>query len=251
MIAKIREDTLRETASLREALGLTGEGVPRIAVTGAGGKTSTVKRLTAEFQALGATPLVLTTTHMYAEDSPLFLYHPRSVEEIAQSLDEKGCLFVGEKTDRKRMKNVSKEMFEEILALPVPVLMEADGARRLPVKFPGEQEPVIPREAERVLWVCGLDALGHPLEEVCFRPELAAAFLGKAPEAALEPRDVARLALSFQAGRKGVLPHMEYAVILNKADTEQRRRLAMETAAWIEREERVPVIVTAREGESR
>ena len=51
-------------------------------------------------------------------------------------------------------------------------LIEADGARRLPIKAPGPDEPVLPENLDAVLGVVGLDAVGAPLSEThVFRPD--------------------------------------------------------------------------------
>lgn len=51
--------------------------------------------------------------------------------------------------------------------------LEADGAKRLPCKFPAAHEPVLLPQSDIVLAVAGLSALYRPLGEVCFRAELA------------------------------------------------------------------------------
>lgn len=62
------------------------------------------------------------------------------------------------------------------------VLLEADGAKRMPCKAPAAHEPVLLPESDVVLGVAGLYALGRPLREVCFRLEQACALLGAAPK---------------------------------------------------------------------
>ena len=52
------------------------------------------------------------------------------------------------------------ELAEQIL-----VLIEADGARRLPLKVPAEHEPVIPEMTTHVLSVYGLDSIGKRSEK--------------------------------------------------------------------------------------
>ena len=72
------------------------------------------------------------------------------------------------------------------------VLLEADGAKRMPCKVPAAHEPVLLPESDIVLAVAGLSALGRPLREVCFRLEQACALLGAAPETLLTPELLAR-----------------------------------------------------------
>ena len=40
-------------------------------------------------------------------------------------------------------------------------MIEADGAKRLPLKVPGEWEPVIPDFTDLVVGVIGMDAVGR------------------------------------------------------------------------------------------
>lgn len=44
--------------------------------------------------------------------------------------------------------------------------IEADGAKRLPLKAPGEWEPVIPEFVDLVIGVVGMDALGEPIRKI-------------------------------------------------------------------------------------
>lgn len=53
------------------------------------------------------------------------------------------------------------------------VIIEADGARRLPVKFPAAREPVIRPETTHTIVVAGLSALGKKPEEIVHRYALA------------------------------------------------------------------------------
>ena len=53
------------------------------------------------------------------------------------------------------------------------VIIEADGARRLPVKFPAAWEPVIRPETTHIVAVAGLSALEQKPEEIVHRYTLA------------------------------------------------------------------------------
>ena len=43
------------------------------------------------------------------------------------------------------------------------ILVEADGSRRLPLKVPATNEPVIPRGNKKTVLICGIDALNRYL----------------------------------------------------------------------------------------
>ena len=63
MLSKM--ESFKGKKSLLMALGLTEQMVPRIAAVGAGGKTSLLKQLLAEYQEKGVPlPVLVTTTHM-------------------------------------------------------------------------------------------------------------------------------------------------------------------------------------------
>ena len=55
--------------------------------------------------------------------------------------------------------------FEKLMELAgkIPVLIEADGAKRRPLKVPAEHEPVIPEMTTHVLSVYGLDSIGKKI----------------------------------------------------------------------------------------
>lgn len=246
IVAEMIEGKLKVHSSLIEALALEWRENPRIAAVGAGGKTTLLKRLAKEYQALDAKPAVITTTHMKAENFPGFLTDP-SAEEILETRERVGCVFAGAGAGEGKIKILPGEVLERVLEFPGPVLIEADGARRLPVKIPAKHEPVLLSQVTCVLSVYGLDAVGRRIREVCFRAEMAADFLQKDVEDILEPKDIAMLAVSDRAGRKGIAGNMEYVVVLNKADTARRQEIAADI--WQEIEKRrcgnMKVLVTS------
>ncbi len=219
---------------LLKALALRDLAVPRIAAVGAGGKTTLLKRLAAEYRALGQKPVIITTTHMKIEDASWFLVDP-TWEEILTVREREGYVIAGAKASDGKIGGLPSDILEAVLRLPCPVLIEADGARRLPVKIPAKHEPVLLSEVTCVMSVYGLDAVGRKIREVCFRAELAADFLNKDVDSVLRPEDIAALALSEQAGRKGLTEAMQYRIILNKADTKERQALALKIRQEIEK----------------
>ena len=76
MVCGVRDGRLREVHSLRSAVGLCGIPSPVISAVGAGGKTSSIRCLAQEYVERGQRVIVLTTTHMTAEDRPWFLLEP-------------------------------------------------------------------------------------------------------------------------------------------------------------------------------
>ena len=123
------------------------------------------------------------------------------------------------------------------------VLLEADGAKRMPCKAPAAHEPVLLPESDMVLAVAGLSALGRPLREVCFRLEQACALLGTVPETLLTPELLARLLASEQGGRK-LVGNRRFSVVLNQADAPARIAAGEQTLALLREKYEVQGVLT-------
>ena len=147
----------------------------------------------------------------------------------------------------QKMKAVSEAFFKEICELGVPVIVEADGARRMPCKVPAAHEPVIVPRTTTVCSVYGLDAIGQRICDCCFRSELAAEVLGKRETDRLEAADLAKIAADGNGGCKGVKRGMDHWVILNKADTDQRKESAEEVCRELERYGNRRILITFSE----
>lgn len=246
MIYSFRDGRLCEVSSLRQAAGLTGIPSPVVSAAGAGGKTSAIRRLAQEYIESGQRVIVTTTTHMMVEDRPWFLLEP-SAEKMGELLAAYGQAWVGTPAPGGKMQGVPCEFLDKIWKMGLPVLIEADGARKLPLKVPGEQEPVILPETTHVFSVYGLDAVGQRIEDVCFRPERAAELLDKKITERVTAEDIAFLAASDRAGRKGCPPEAVYTVVLNKADDRKRRECALEICGLLCGKEIGNVIVSCYE----
>lgn len=246
MIYSFRDGRLCEVSSLRQAAGLTGIPSPVVSAAGAGGKTSAIRRLAQEYIESGQRVIVTTTTHMMVEDRPWFLLEP-SAEKMGELLAAYGQAWVGTPAPGGKMQGVPCEFLDKIWKMGLPVLIEADGARKLPLKVPGEQEPVILPETTHVLSVYGLDAVGQRIEDVCFRPERAAELLDKKITERVTAEDIAFLAASDRAGRKGCPPEAVYTVVLNKANDRKRRECALEICGLLCGKEIGNVIVSCYE----
>lgn len=243
MIWIYEEDQLREMPSLIDALELKC-GCPVISATGAGGKTTTLHRLAGEFVRQGQQVAVTTTTHIMEEDEPCFL---RAVPEgsvpaapsqmqaeaqtfsnlVREKLDRFGQVWTGMPVPGGKLGSLPEMLLDQLWDLEIPVLIEADGARRMPLKVPAAHEPVIHSRTTHVLSVYGLDAVGKMLKDVCFREELAEKLLNKNGTERVAAEDIALLAMSAEAGRKGCPEQAAYTVVLNKADTDKRREDAL------------------------
>ncbi|HWQ98084.1 MAG TPA: selenium cofactor biosynthesis protein YqeC [Clostridia bacterium] len=198
------------------------------ALVGGGGKTTAMLRLARELAAGGARVIVTTTTHIFPPDG-IPTGNPGNADEITHALLLEPLLCLGKPAADGKLGAPDLPM-DTLANLADYVLVEADGAKHLPLKAPAEHEPVIPPETRLVIAVAGLDGIGQPIRDAAFRPELYAALCGKAETEPVTPRDIA-LVLAHESGqRKGVPANARFAVLLNKADDAGRRMSALAVA---------------------
>ena len=145
-----------------------------VAVVGSGGKTTLIKNLAQKYRAEGKTVLVTTTTHMFIEEDTLLT---DDAEAIIRHLEERGMVMAGVPEGIK-IKALSPQTFEAVSAAADVVLVEADGSKHMPLKFPNATEPVIPPGVEEIIVVWGPHGLGKPAWEVCHRLALVMDCLG-------------------------------------------------------------------------
>lgn len=140
-------------------------------VVGSGGKTTLIHKLAAKYREEGKRVLITTTTHMYKENDTLLF---DNAEKIRIELEEKHYAFVGTKCDEKdKIAALSLKALQAIIPFADEILIEADGSKQLPLKMPNETEPVLIPNADRVIVVSSLLALGQPAKKVIHRLPLA------------------------------------------------------------------------------
>lgn len=208
-----------------------------LTLVGAGGKTSLSLYLAALLAERGKKVVLTTTTRIYPlprGEAPLILEeNPRRLEEEVKNLFHRRSLVqVGQRMEEEKVVGLQPETVEILFKAGAErVLVEADGARGLAFKFPGENEPVLPRPAGRVLVVLGAWGLGQPFSpRICHRPELISRYLDWEEGKLLEGEDLASLLLH----PRSYLPRLQgekVSVILNGArgpwQENECRRLAV------------------------
>lgn len=191
------------------------------ALIGGGGKTTLMETLASELRRQG-TVILTTSTHIMApEGFPLLLR--ASQEDIRRTLAAHGVVCVAGSSDAPHKLTAPDMGFDTLAALADFVLVEADGARRLPLKAHAPHEPVIPACAARTIYVVGADGFGRPIREVCHRPERYAALCGAAPDAPVTPAMEARVLLAEGYGSGWVY--------VNKVETDRDRANAAALSA--------------------
>ena len=145
-----------------------------VAVVGSGGKTTLIKKLAEQYRIEGKTVLVTTTTHMFIEADTLLT---DDADTILRTLKETGYAMAGVPHGEK-IRALSKGTFHAVCATADVVLVEADGSKHMPLKYPNATEPVIPEHTDQIIVVWGPHGLGKPARAVCHRLELVLDCLG-------------------------------------------------------------------------
>ena len=160
-----------------------------ISIVGSGGKTTLLKKLAAQYRSEGKRVFVTTTTHMFLEENMLLTDDPAT---IIRALQQDGFVMAG-LSDGKKICALSEETYEAVCAHADVVLVEADGSRMHPLKYPRATEPVIPENTDEIIVVCGLNAMGQKAKDVCHRLELVKACLDIRDDALITPSHIQQL----------------------------------------------------------
>ena len=163
-----------------------------IAVVGSGGKTTYIRQQVKKYLARGKRVLVTTTTHMYAEKDTLFT---NDATEICACLEKTGYCMAGQPAEdgSVKIRGLSPDVLARAAQCADVVLVEADGSKRKPVKFPAEHEPVIPDGTDMIVIIMGFFAAGRTIAEACHRQELVCRCLDASPAHRLTEADLQKL----------------------------------------------------------
>ncbi len=154
------------------------------ALIGGGGKTTLMYMLAEELRRRG-TVAVTTSTHIQRpEQYPVLL--SGGAAAVSAALAARGVVCVASETAEGKL-TAPALPFAALAQLADFVLVEADGAKRLPLKAHAPHEPVIPPNARRTVYVVGADGFGRPIRQVCHRPERYAALCGAAEDDLVTP----------------------------------------------------------------
>lgn len=186
-----------------------------ISLVGGGGKTTLMYYLAACFARRGRRTAVMTTTRIGMPQIPCLDM------ESCRAQWRQGSYAVCGRLENGKFRAPEEACLAALVQEADIVLIEADGARRLPCKAPVEHEPVLLPQTDTVIAVMGLDALEGTVAEKCLRAEKVQAILNCGGEHPLAPADLAALLLSPQGSRKNVAGR-DFWAVLNKCDTPAR-----------------------------
>jgi probable selenium-dependent hydroxylase accessory protein YqeC len=212
---------------LADALSLGSHEV--IALTGGGGKTALLFALAKELCNKGLRVITTTTTKIFEparEQAPFLIIEAdqgKAMASVKEGLLRNGNVtFAAKRFPEGKIGGVDPHFIERMAQeLPVDhIIVEADGAKRLPLKAPGGDEPVVPPATTLLIPIVGIDALGKPLnKEQAFRPERIAELTGTKLGDPVTPQLIASLIVHPQGLCKGVPPEARIIPLINKVET--------------------------------
>ena len=198
----------------------------KVAVVGSGGKTTLMFQLARDF---GSRVICSTSTHMALDQlkggDQHFIIH--SLEDLTAAISEASgqiILFTGPEVEPNRVGSPSVEVLARLSELSeewnCPLIVEADGARKLPIKAPAEHEPAIPPFVNVVITVIGLSGLGKPLDtRSVHRPELYSELVGLPEGGILESSHLVRGLTSPKGGLKNIPDGVRRILFINQIDS--------------------------------
>lgn len=182
-----------------------GRGIT--ALIGGGGKTTLMDTLALELKESGKV-IVTTSTKILKPKQYPTLIDPTE-EEVKAALLQNDVLcvvsvFSGDKLCAPKLS------FSVLAQLADYVLVEADGAKRLPLKAHAPYEPVIPEGTQRTVMVVGIDGIGKRVADTCHRPQRYAQLAGVSEDSLVTPEIAARVILAEGYGDR---------IYINKVET--------------------------------
>jgi molybdenum cofactor cytidylyltransferase len=198
----------------------------RIAFVGSGGKTSAMFQLARAHDGL---VLLTTTTHLAVNqlelaDSYHMIQNAQDLPRSRSELEGKVVLLVGPSSEDGRVGGLEETVLDKLRGLAeqwdCPLLIEADGARKLPLKAPAAHEPAVPGFCTGVVVSVGLNGLGKPLGETwVHRPERFAELSGTALGEKINSEALIKVITSPAGGLKDLPERSWKLLLINQIDT--------------------------------
>ena len=240
------------TGPLSAAFGLGSREV--ITIVGGGGKTTTLFRLGRELHD-GPCVVITTTTHIMIPPPAPDLETVVEAEAEAVPAACRGALGRGRLpvlgtrfTPEGRLGGVAPAVVDLCAAQTdlAYVVVEADGSAHKPFKAPLAHEPVVPKSTTLLVAVVGVDALGKPLDsEHIHRPQRVAELSGAGLGEPVTAETIARVMVHPEGPLRDAPHSARVVILLNKADSAERRAAAAEIADALRAHAGPPTLIAA------
>lgn len=210
---------------LKMALRL--EGAPQVAFVGAGGKTTAMFQLAQQFEG----PVLLTTsTHLLPEQGALVDNHivvnPGDALPELKIDEPSGLTLITGPEEGARLMALHPETLSALSVFAreykLPLLIEADGARQMPLKAPASHEAAIPDFVEVVVVLAGLSALGKTLDEnTVHRPERFAELAEMEVGEEIGSEELVRVLKHPKGGLQNIPSSARGVILLNQVESDE------------------------------
>ncbi|MEI6154006.1 MAG: selenium cofactor biosynthesis protein YqeC [Deltaproteobacteria bacterium] len=208
-----------------------------ITYVGSGGKTAFIELCARELSRRGKSVAITTTTKIFARE-PYVL-----VEDGSEWTKNLGFIRIGKAVSHGKLTGLEFDEIERLGRIYDFVLIEADGAKGKPMKFPAPYEPAIPPFSEKICVLCGFDALYGKIEDKVFRWELFHQATGIKGTDIITPRVFLQF-FSNDVMLKGV-DTGKYTIVINKYDLLRDKGTALNLAKEIIRITSVQNVIIA------
>lgn len=154
-----------------EALNINIRKKDIISIVGAGGKTSTMYRIAWELKKKKKRVLITTTTAIYCPPPYVYDYFfiSNNIQELITKsndvLDSSITVIGSYIINNNKLKGINKNWINDLYDKYDYIIIEADGAKKKPIKAPASYEPVIPTLTTIVIGCIGLDCIGNYINE--------------------------------------------------------------------------------------
>ena len=196
------------------------------AFVGAGGKTSLIEYLAGEMVKRNKKTAITTTTKIYARKPYMLLTPGRDAYNVADN-----PIRVGKTVEDGKLTAVTFYDIRELGKMFDSVLIEADGAKGKPLKYPAPYEPVIPPLSGMVFVLAGLDGLFGETKEIVFRWDMLKKIRGITGDETISP-ELFSLFFTDEVLLKGI-GSIPCVIVLNKYDTFMQKKVLLRIAGEI------------------
>ena len=229
--------------SLVNILRLKGQGI--VSIIGAGGKTSLMFKLAKELAESGKKVLTTTTTKIFMpepDQSPKTIITD-SIDELVEKSESYLSRFNHFSAGSKQTSTPWKlNGFDPVIidqlwkkACFDWIIVEADGAKRKPLKATDIHEPLVPGETTHLIHVTGLDAMGKTLDDNnVHRAKLFSNNTGLRIGEAIDEQSIATSAV-LELKKAGTMISAVFlsCAFLNKADNKEKIKAGEKIAEFL------------------
>jgi len=211
------------------------DNASRVAFVGSGGKTTALSQIAAEWN----NPCIISTTTHLGEWQRTIADQHLVIENLDDwgklRLIQEGSVLVTGLQEGTRLNGLKSPEIMHCLEIceekQIPLFLECDGSRQLPLKFPKNDEPIVPPFVDTVVVTCGLSGLNQPLDSgSTYQADLFSKYSGIETGQMITIAGLIEVLSHPNGGLKNIPKHARKILLLNQADTATLQAKAGEIA---------------------